>query len=119
AAAECGASGVADVRFEHPIVVDQPRLIHVFVDAETVIVASCSAAGSAADVRWLRHVRAELWQPDAEPDRMYDGREAGEGPGDECVADAELLEAHGVEGRPLPWSLTSVRHTAGGAVVAD
>ena len=40
AASECGASALSDVRFEHPIVVDQPQLIQVVADGESVTVSS-------------------------------------------------------------------------------
>ena len=45
AAAECGASMLGDVRFEYPIVVDQPRVIQVVADDESVTVSSSPGGG--------------------------------------------------------------------------
>ena len=59
AAAECGASTLSDVRFEHPIVVDQPRVIQVVADDESVTVSSSPAADAPAH-RWVRHVSARI-----------------------------------------------------------
>ena len=45
AASECGAMSFCDVRFEYPIVVDQPRVIQVMVaDDRSVSVSSNHAA---------------------------------------------------------------------------
>jgi phthiocerol/phenolphthiocerol synthesis type-I polyketide synthase A len=122
AAAECGAPGVADVRFEHPVVVDQPRLIQVVVDAGAVTVSSSPTAGSGADGhRWVRHVTADLWSSGAELDGDGDAVAIVDGhrhdvTGAESQSVAELLAAWGVEGQPFPWSVGPVRHTADGAV---
>ena len=48
AAAESGVAAVSAVRFEHPIVVDQPRVIQVVADGESVTVSSRPAADDAA-----------------------------------------------------------------------
>ena len=64
AAAECGASMLGDVRFEYPIVVDQPRVIQVVADDESVTVSSSPAADTPAH-RWVRHVSARISAPAA------------------------------------------------------
>ena len=68
AAAECGASTLCDVKFEYPIVVDQPCVIQVFADDESVTVSSNLAADTAAH-RWVRHASARIsrWPPDDQP----------------------------------------------------
>ena len=74
AAAECGASALLDIRFEHPIVVDQPRLIQVVADGESVTVSSSFAADSAAQP-WIRHASARIsHQGQGEPDDTFDHR---------------------------------------------
>ncbi len=50
---------LGDVRFEYPIVVDQPRVIQVVADDESVTVSSSTAAGAPAH-RWVRHVSARI-----------------------------------------------------------
>ena len=57
AAAECGGSALSDIRFEYPIVVDEPRVIQVVADGASVTVSS-SASGSAQ--HWIRHVTARI-----------------------------------------------------------
>ena len=59
AAAECGASTLSDVRFERPIVVDQPQVIQVVADDESVTVSSAPAVDTPAH-RWVRHVSARI-----------------------------------------------------------
>ena len=59
AAAECDASALSDIRFEHPIVVDQPRVIQVVADGDSVTVSS-SPAADAPGQRWVRHVSARI-----------------------------------------------------------
>ena len=58
AAAECDASILSDIRFEYPIVVDEPRVIQVVADDESVTVSSSAAADGPAR-HWVRHVTAE------------------------------------------------------------
>ena len=59
AAAEFDASILSDVRFEYPIVVDQPRVIQVVADGESVTVSSSPAADTPTQ-RWVRHVSARI-----------------------------------------------------------
>jgi phthiocerol/phenolphthiocerol synthesis type-I polyketide synthase A len=118
AAAESGAAALSAVRFEHPIVVDQPRLIQVVADAQSVTVSS-RAATDARPYRWVRHVTARLspshlGTADTEV-RAADDQQHGS-TGGETRSIAELLEAWGVEGLPFDWSVDAFWPTAGGAV---
>src|SRR6476661_4238405 len=58
-AAELDASTLADVRFEYPIVVDQPLVIQVVADNESVTVSSSPATDGATQL-WTRHVYARI-----------------------------------------------------------
>ena len=114
AAAEYGASGLCDVRFEYPIVVDQPRVIHVVADDGSVTVSSSTAADTPAH-RWVRHVSVRISHQlrDVEPDgpdksadheiRDYDASSV-----------AELQRTWGIEGQPFGWSIGSCRSATGG-----
>jgi len=66
AAAECGGSALSDIRFEYPIVVDEPRVIQVVADGASVTVSS-SASGSAQHWDPARHCshRPRLGRPPA------------------------------------------------------
>ena len=111
AAAECGGSALSDIRFEYPIVVDEPRVIQVVADGASVTVAS-SASGSAQN--WIRHVTARIA-------RGSDDHPAAPAVPDPHVADGEfaddsvtsLWQTWGSEGRPFGWSIGSCRSTAG------
>ncbi len=111
AAAECGASALSDVRFESPIVVDQPQVIQVVADGETVTVSSASAAGTPAN-RWVKHASARISHVgQEEPDHTLingDRRMPGH---DTVSVDslASLQRAWGVEGQPFGWSVDSCR----------
>ena len=59
AAAECDGSAVSDIRFEYPIVVDEPRVVQVVADGGSVTVSSSAAAGGPAQ-HWIRHVTARI-----------------------------------------------------------
>jgi phthiocerol/phenolphthiocerol synthesis type-I polyketide synthase A len=72
AASHVGASALSDVRFVNPIVVDQPKVIHVVADGESVTVTSSSAADAPAD-RWTRHVSARLAQSSSAPGGVVEG----------------------------------------------
>jgi phthiocerol/phenolphthiocerol synthesis type-I polyketide synthase A len=121
AASECGASALCSVRFEHPIVVDQPRVIQVLADGESVTVSSRPAT-DAPPYRWVEHVRGRLAPLPCGPgDCAADVSvtdEAPESTWGETLSVAELLEAWGVEGQPFAWSVEALRPTPGG-VVAD
>ena len=55
AAAELGYSALSGVRFEQPIFADQPRLIQVVADNQSISLASSPATATPTD-RWTRHV---------------------------------------------------------------
>ncbi len=112
AAEESGASTVSEVRFEYPIVVDQPRLIQVIADDESVTVSSSSASAN----QWVRHVRARIARgtPDVASQGGSGGGsgDAGAAPSDlDAASIAELQQAWGLEGQPFEWSITSCRST--------
>jgi phthiocerol/phenolphthiocerol synthesis type-I polyketide synthase A len=114
AAAECGASTLCDVRFEYPIVVDQPRVIQVVADDESVTVSSSLAAGTPVH-RWVRHASARIsHRPlDDDPegmDKSGDHEMAAYDPS----SVAELKRTWGIEGQPFPWSIDSCGSAQGG-----
>jgi phthiocerol/phenolphthiocerol synthesis type-I polyketide synthase A len=117
AAAECDGSTVSDVRFDYPIVVDEPRVIQVVADDESVTVSSSPAAEGAAR-HWLRHVNARIVRPLHHPVAEGSAGAAVAAPdaedaefGDESVT--SLWEAWGSAGRPFDWSVGSCRSAAG------
>jgi phthiocerol/phenolphthiocerol synthesis type-I polyketide synthase A len=107
AAAECGASTLSDVRFERPIVVDQPQAIQVLADDESVIVSSAPAVDAPAH-RWVRHVSARIshrlegYAPEG-MDNSGDHEMRGFDPS----SVAEMQAKWGIEGQPFPWSIGS------------
>jgi phthiocerol/phenolphthiocerol synthesis type-I polyketide synthase A len=109
AASECGATILSDVRLEHPIVVDQPKVIQVVADNQSVTVSSSPAADTPAH-RWVRHVTARISQRlgDDEPERS-DLDCGDEQPGFDASSVADLQRAWGLEGQPFPWSIASWR----------
>ncbi|MGH3969841.1 MAG: acyltransferase domain-containing protein, partial [Mycobacterium sp.] len=114
AAAQCDASIVSDVRFEYPIVVDQPRVIQVVADGGSVTVSSSPAADAPA-FRWTRHVSARIAHMLPDQDR-FDHETPGPDTediefGDESVT--SLWRAWGSEGRPFGWSIDSGRFGPG------
>jgi phthiocerol/phenolphthiocerol synthesis type-I polyketide synthase A len=120
AALECGASPVlTDVRLEHPIVVDQPRLVQVLTDGQSVTVSSTPAADKPLR-RWVRHATARLAQPSAvaRPEGVVrtNGHEKnGHEPSPVDLSSvAELQRAWGIEGQPYAWSVVSCRPVPGG-----
>ena len=121
AAAECGASALSDVRFEYPIVVDEPRVIQVVADGGSVTVSS-SAAGLASQgpaQHWVRHVTARITR--TADDHRSDPGVAGPGATDTEFVDesvTSLWKTWGSEGRPFGWSIGSCRST-GGELHAD
>ncbi|UQX09680.1 type I polyketide synthase [Candidatus Mycobacterium methanotrophicum] len=126
AVGECGASAVADVRFEHPIVVDQPRIIQVVVDGESVTVSSAPAADlttGAPPAHWVKHVSGRMAPaPASFGGAGIDGSAADDGHHETAEngirSAAQLLESWGVDGQPFAWSVQALRPTPGG-LVAD
>jgi phthiocerol/phenolphthiocerol synthesis type-I polyketide synthase A len=107
AASECDASTLSDVRFEYPIVVDQPRVIQVVADGESVTVSSRPAAGTPAH-RWVRNASARISQrlEDDEPEDM-DISSDHQPTGFDASLVPELQRAWGIDGQPFPWSIGS------------
>ncbi|CAJ1498972.1 beta-ketoacyl synthase N-terminal-like domain-containing protein [[Mycobacterium] kokjensenii] len=111
----CGHSGVSEIRFEHPIVVDRPRTVQVVADAESVTVLSKAVpsadAGEQPGTRWVKHLSARIGAPD-ESDPAGDAPTNGHsGTVFDDDAVTSLWQTWGSEGRPFEWSLTTGRHT--------
>jgi phthiocerol/phenolphthiocerol synthesis type-I polyketide synthase A len=114
AAADIGTRALSNIRFQHPVVVDTARVVHVVADQESIRLASSSTSDAPSD-QWVTHVIAALspsaaWSdnppwPDA-PQRV-----TGETPHPETLPIAELLRTSGVEGTPFPWSIDSCTAT--------
>ena len=118
AAAECDASIISDIRFEYPIVVDEPRVIQVVADDESVTVSSSAAADGPAR-HWVRHVTARITRKldNHEAEGLSDGAAGSAGTPDTEFADesvTSLWRTWGSEGRPFGWSIGSCRSAAGG-----
>ena len=74
AAAEYGGSALSDIRFEYPIVVDEPRVIQVVADGGSVTVSSsASASNSEGAQHWIRHVTARIARDVDDLDRPVGG----------------------------------------------
>ncbi|MFL6087359.1 MAG: type I polyketide synthase, partial [Mycobacterium sp.] len=124
AAAEYDASILYDVRFEDPIVVDQPRVIQVVADDGSVTMSSSPAADCATQ-RWVKHASARTTHGSHhdEPKRLEGTRNGGdqEMRGYNAVSlssVAELQRAWGIEGQPFRWSIGSCQ-SAPGSLHAD
>ncbi len=106
AAAECGAAGVEDVRFDSPLTFEQPCAVQVFTDGETVTISSAPA-----EDRWIGNVTARVCAriaPGPTDDADPDGAEVH----DPSAFD-ELMSGWGVEGRAYEWSLDVHESTPG------
>ncbi len=123
AAAEIDASILANVRFEYPIVVDQPRVIQVVVDSDAdgaFLSLSSSPATDTPTDRWTRHVSARISREqqglaDARGSRDHEMRDDGTVTTESI---ASLQRECGIEGQPFKWSIDSCR-SAPGALHAD
>ncbi|MFZ1163997.1 type I polyketide synthase [Mycobacterium sp.] len=111
AAAECDGSAVSDIRFEYPIVVDEPRVVQVVADGGSVTVSSSAASGGPAQ-HWIRHVTARITR--GQGDQATGSAVAGSGDAeftDDSVT--SLWQTWGSEGRPFGWSIDSCKSKAG------
>ncbi|WP_137149071.1 type I polyketide synthase [Mycolicibacterium sp. CR10] len=112
AAAECGASAVSDVRFDFPISVDEPRVVQVLTEGDTITVSSTAASaesGAASDAHWIRHVCAQVcYEPSADRAAVADGAAIGDASGYDPSALAELHSAWGIDGQAFPWAAQPV-----------
>jgi phthiocerol/phenolphthiocerol synthesis type-I polyketide synthase A len=113
AATECGSSALSDVRFEHPIVVDQPRVIQVIADDESVTVSSSPAADTPAR-RWVRHATARISHQCVDDEPEFRDITDDHGADLDASSVAEVQRAWGIEGQPFPWSINSCRSVPGG-----
>lgn len=107
-----GSTAVADVRFEYPIVADQPRAIHVVADGPELTVWSSSGPDS-PEQRWTRHAGAQL--TGAAAGEAPSGDQRATGKEFDRAAIAEMQRAWGVEGQPFAWAVSSCAATAAGA----
>ena len=109
AAAHLGNTVLSDLRFEHPIVVDQPRVIQVVANDQSVTISSSRAADTDPP-RWTRHATATITR-DLPEDRPS---ESGRGVFDAMAAydmssAAELQRSWGIDGQPFVWEIGSCR----------
>jgi phthiocerol/phenolphthiocerol synthesis type-I polyketide synthase A len=119
AAAECGADGIEDVRFDSPLTLDQPRAVQVFTDGETVTISSAPVDGDqGADQHWIGNVTARVAEGSTRTgagqtaDTRTDAA-AGAASGHDPSSIEELMGAWGVDGRPFEWTVDSHEETPG------
>jgi phthiocerol/phenolphthiocerol synthesis type-I polyketide synthase A len=109
AAAESGASSLYGVRFEYPIVVDEPRVIQVIADGGSVTVSS-----STSDARHcIRHATAHIAD---DQETVSENAVAAPDAADTDFTDASVTEfwqTWGSKGRPFGWSIRSCQSKAG------
>ncbi|MFB1298373.1 SDR family NAD(P)-dependent oxidoreductase [Mycobacterium sp. pW049] len=111
AAAQLDGAAVGDVRFEYPIVAEQPRVIHVVADGGALTVWSSSAPDS-PEQRWTRHASAQL---SAAPQGTVTGDQTVSGKAIDRNAISDMQRAWGVEGQPFEWTVTECAATVAGA----
>ena len=115
AAAEYGGSTISDIRFDYPIVVDEPRVIQVVADAASVTVSSsavsaASPENSGSAQRWVKHAGARISHepPDhGAANRLHSADTPDAEYADEAVT--SFWRTWGSEGRPFEWSAVSCR----------
>jgi len=113
AAAECGAQVLSDVRFEYPIVVDQPRVIQVVADAGSLTV-STSPVADAPTHRGVRHASARISHLLPDEDNPPDNTGNHEIANYDAASVAELQRAWGIEGQPFGWAIDLCQSAPGG-----
>ena len=114
AAAQRGASTLADIRFDYPIVADQQRVIHVVADGESLTVSSSPGADTPAN-RWVRHASARISErPSDDVSAGTDTSDSQDVLGFDTSSLAELQRAWGIEGQPFSWSVGSCGPAPGG-----
>ena len=114
AATQLDAGVVADIRFEYPIVADQPKVIHVVSDKGTdgtTLTVWSSAGPDTPEQRWTRHAGAKLAQP---PTGTPEGDQTPTGQTFDAASIAEMQRAWGVEGQPFQWAVTGCAATPAG-----
>ncbi|MBB2992924.1 acyl transferase domain-containing protein [Mycolicibacterium iranicum] len=111
-AADRLGGAVTDVRFEYPIVADQPKAIHVVADGTALTVWSSTGPDS-PEQRWTRHASATL--ADAPAASAPSGDQTPRGKAFDRASIAEMQSAWGVEGQPFHWTVSDCMATAAGA----
>ncbi|BDD84046.1 phthiocerol/phenolphthiocerol synthesis polyketide synthase type I PpsB [Tsukamurella pulmonis] len=102
-----------DLRFEYPIVLDQPRAVRVSTGPDSVTVSSSTDPQAPAD-RWIRHAEAGIGAaPDGAAPGLPDDASGGdlELPDYDAAGAADLARQWGVEGVPFHWEV--LEHEAG------
>ncbi|PEG38037.1 polyketide synthase [Mycolicibacterium duvalii] len=108
AAAELGATGVADLRFFQPIVLNQPQVIQVVAEGETITVSSAPSADAPAH-RWVKHVSARATSSCVDVTVTSDGDLQAL----EAAEITELQQKWGIDGNPFRWTIDSCRSGRG------
>ena len=108
AAAECGAAGVEDVRFDSPLTLEQPRMVQVFTDGEVVTIAS--AAADTDTQNWVRHVTARIG--DLPPSGDAPAELSDVVPADPSAMD-DIMSGLRISGHAFEWSVDSHEATPG------
>ncbi|MBU3751556.1 MAG: acyltransferase domain-containing protein, partial [Mycobacterium sp.] len=105
AVAEYGAEGIADVRFDSPLTLDQSRLVQVFTDGESISISSAGDDGR----HWVRNLSARISA------RMTAAAEPGAGGAP--TADPSAIDEHhdrwGIAGHAYEWSVDAHEATPG------
>jgi phthiocerol/phenolphthiocerol synthesis type-I polyketide synthase A len=109
AAADCGAAGIEDIRFDSPLTLEQPRLVQVFTDGAMITISS-AVDTAAADQHWVRNVTARV---SAQRDCGPTDPVVSEIPAADPATIEELHSQWGVEGRAFDWSIDFHEEAAG------
>ncbi|MBV8181453.1 MAG: acyltransferase domain-containing protein, partial [Mycobacterium sp.] len=117
AAEESGASMISDVRFDYPIVVDEPRVIQVVADAASVTVSSSARSpenGGSAQ-RWVKHASARISHEVPDHGTVGPSLHSVDATDTEFADESvtSLWRTWGSEGRPFEWSVGSCRSARG------
>jgi acyl transferase domain-containing protein/acyl carrier protein len=110
-----GPAVLGDVRFEYPVVAEQPRVIRVVrqegADGDALTLASSTGPDTPAD-RWTRHCSARILPqlPDGSPELATEVPELAGDP----TSMADLQRTVGVDGQPFPWQVTGWEPAPGG-----
>ncbi|MDP7702941.1 polyketide synthase [Mycobacterium sp. TY815] len=114
AASELGYPSLSAVRFDQPVFADQPRLIQVVADDQSISLASRPADTD----RWTRHVTAQLAAAPPESGPVIAHRTRPLLDDDDMPDVTGQLALRGVDGLPFKWTLDSWQPTANGVQAA-
>jgi phthiocerol/phenolphthiocerol synthesis type-I polyketide synthase A len=103
AVVESGAAAVEDVTFDSPLTLDQPRLVQVYTDGESVSISS-APDGDAAGQHWIRNVNARM-SSRAAVDMAEPAADGAAAPDPSSID--ELHIGWRIEGRAFDWSVDS------------